>query len=808
MYECFVASLFFGTPFRGSDQASILSMLTMAGNSLPRMFSAETCTSLIDHMKPDNPLLDNLRGELKRLEVEMSPKMQFFYVFEETRTDLAAYVLPPSLQKSLGIFIPNNRQCLVTRESAVFEGGKKAGFARTHRELVSFEDTDCYAYRTTVNILDDMIKNAVHSVNARLSASRDSLVGPTAVRNILNCLSSVDMRQRRRMISRNTPLTKWIKEAAAYKPWKERTDTPDPSLVVSGKEGAGKTGAALAAISDLETVRTELTETIRIGYFLCSNEQFYNQPEDLLKSIIYQLIDQDAMLAVHARHFLSEEEQQDAKKENLARRDHNHQSNLERPERHLTPSLENLWICLLDILADSTCERTFIIISNIHLLDYTSANGSGEKFIELLKTIPSEQARQGTLHRWLFTTRTDTSTLAELTSAGASRIDMDNSVHQDQRRMVLEEYATTQLARLQEQKGYSLDFRYWAKNTICSKAPDSNWIDIACIQLQALPRSVNGNDQERDHLEQAPSNVTDMLTALWLPILTRKDSDSAAIKKMLRALVLAFRNPTEDELMILTDIRDRSRLRHLIEQCEPLLHTQDLDGLSTIVFKHETFKRHLLQDSKHLLHLKDGAALEREHGVLAWRCFSSIETVYAHERRLNASSQQKAESFDDEDEQPDEQIEQSSQDSDNNSHDTDGDSSSSVENDDETLVDDGREAIIQRRGIAYSIQFWFRHAGLADAVFSNELSKEHTFCGRRSTFRVGWLNDYRLLGNDFDDDELNFTGVEALHVAAAFGFDDLVDALRKNDRRFNVNVATDSGLTPVSLICSSALIRL
>jgi hypothetical protein len=109
---------------------------------------------------------------------------------------------------------------------------------------------------------------------------------------------------------------------------------------------------------------------------------------------------------------------------------------------------------------------------------------------------------------------------------------------------------------------------------------------------------------------------------------------------MLRALVLTYDDPTENELLVLCNLwNDRLHLRQMITSCKPLLKVgRRQDGEFVISFASEDVKDHLRREAEEILKL-DKDEIQRQQMLLAWRCFSRLED---HLRQQSSQEYQQA----------------------------------------------------------------------------------------------------------------------------------------------------------------------
>jgi hypothetical protein len=108
-------------------------------------------------------------------------------------------------------------------------------------------------------------------------------------------------------------------------------------------------------------------------------------------------------------------------------------------------------------------------------------------------------------------------------------------------------------------------------------------------------------------------------------VLTRSTPDPDDINEMLRALVLTYDDPSENELLVLCNLcGKRDYLRQLVTSCKPLLKVKKRhDGEFVISFANSDVKDHLRREAKEILKLNEDETM-RQQMLLAWRCFSHL----------------------------------------------------------------------------------------------------------------------------------------------------------------------------------------
>jgi hypothetical protein len=150
MLEATTGCIFFGSPFRGAQAASVAALFAQVGEKL----GLATTSKLLDLMKPEDTGLMELRSDFLRLVNDLSTKIAIFCFWEEQTVDVAKMGAdfikkntPGSISGAASgsfysLFKRANRPIkVVERDSATFGdiGVPNLGLSCNHRDLVKFE---------------------------------------------------------------------------------------------------------------------------------------------------------------------------------------------------------------------------------------------------------------------------------------------------------------------------------------------------------------------------------------------------------------------------------------------------------------------------------------------------------------------------------------------------------------------------------------------------------------------------------------------------------------------------------------------
>ncbi|KAI1738519.1 hypothetical protein F4680DRAFT_425179 [Xylaria scruposa] len=791
MFEAIAAAAFFGTPFGGAAAASAAAMYAHIAEKI----GLATSSKLLDLMKEGDEGLRELKHEFMRLSGKLSPKIELFCFYEEKPTDFSKIAGLPTLFGLTKAAIPKQYADFVTRDSATLPGVDELGLASNHRDLVKFDGhKDARWSQFVRDPLRKIIHGAQLAVKGRLNSVRD--IDRDMVSKIMDALEGAQVQRKRNILRQTFAPSSWITTEAEYTQWlaegqkdadAERSRSRD-CLWIRGPEGRGKTSASMAAVEEIEShiinnEESNSQDPVLLAYFFCDTTPDYNTAEDVLKSLIRQLINQQVTLAPYAKQYV--------KKAN------------EGSKSQARVAVENLWQTLQEILLDEFIGRKVIfVLNNIHCLPEDS-----DSTIKLMKYLGAEvhglnnNDTKRVPTRWFITSREAHNVEQALKTNGVRLVDLEDEKYGDQVQTALRKHAKEKISTLEEAKKYNKALAYFASSLIGKRAQNTQWIDITCVQLQELPQTQSDLPVRRA-LETMPQDLKSLLNKSWLQVFKSNEQEAEKIKEMLRALVLTYEDPSAAELGVLAGLcsteEEKAELQGLIENCKPLLSTKN----DTVGFINSVVKDHLLENAKDLLGLSE-EEIKWQHGVLALRAFSHLKECYgkltpeppAEPEETNGTAEQTTEQDvegndegnaedkvdnendngeisenEDESETGDEEDEEGDEDEEEEEEEEEDDDDEEEEDDDDTVFD--------FTALPYMIKHWLRHASKATREIAEDLSLELDFWKADSFIRRKWLEEYCHLVPTFEDfDETTLTG---LHVAASLGFRQLVAALIRN----------------------------
>lgn len=335
-------------------------------------------------------------------------------------------------------------------------------------------------------------------MNARKRAlsSGERLLPQRFINQVRKSLSTVDMREKFQAKVGDRVITSWLEAEPLYQKWLSPGSLKEPQdcyLWMRGGPGLGKTNASLAAIQRLELSASNSTIADAAGiqnqeflaFFLCDWLPGCCSAEDVLKSLIMQLINQDESLAQHARWFVPNPRYRGPAHFDSGRA----AASADASGAKATATVDNLWRCLQDMIEDPAVNSIHVVISNMHCLD---SGASTNALLAKLRLTAFESNPSARKAKWLVTSRDEKHISHYLTAQSISAIDLDNDAEYGGKvKVSRQKHARDAIVQLKSAKNYSPDFAYYVRNFVESQSQDENWIDILFILLHAMPRSNN-----------------------------------------------------------------------------------------------------------------------------------------------------------------------------------------------------------------------------------------------------------------------------------------------------------------------------
>lgn len=515
IFECFAGGIFFGTPFKGSSAQAkaylLATFLEKVGRAIP--------TQLLQFLDPGRDSLDELRRDFVNLAFK-APRANIACIFEQAETNYLQEKVAKWVRSS--VFKAGPKEIVVTEDSATLDGAVVRGLACNHRELNRFDSAKDGRYEIVRRQLKDIVKTAQLVVRTRLRASQQSVVDDNTFRGLSESLNVVDFERKRRSIENLSGDSSWILQEQKYLQWSTQTDASQPpeyrSLWVSGDEGLGKSKAAVSVIEILKKREAESNllgaRNVMVAYFLCDSTPDCSVAENMLKSLIWQLILKRRSLAQYVRMFAAQSQTK---------------AGTGGQGRDGQFSLSTLWKGLTEMLRDPSVQEVYFVVNNLHYLseDNPSTAEFRKTLSEVLLTDPSaieDPIREKV--KWMFLSRDRDNIKAVLHEGhelGNLRINLNDGSKSSLRRRHLRSYIRDRVKSLAHAKDYSLALQYFVFSSLEKRAESNTlWVELVCRLLEELPANfVN----VRKTLELLPPDPEELIKRMWTEVcLTTKYS--------------------------------------------------------------------------------------------------------------------------------------------------------------------------------------------------------------------------------------------------------------------------------------------
>ncbi|KAH7370012.1 ankyrin repeat-containing domain protein [Rhexocercosporidium sp. MPI-PUGE-AT-0058] len=764
IYECFAGAIFFGTPFGGSEEAARAVMLASFLEPMKKGIPSQ----MIQMLDPQRDSLMELRSDFAQL-VQKEPKAGIACISEQKPTNYA---------KALGHFLPKFMHLtglVVTKHSATLDGAQSAAMACDHRQLNRFASGKDPRFNIVKEYLVEFERDARRIVVKRLNVSKRSLVNDATFASLSDNLNIVQFQQKRRSLEMASGNSEWILKEPAFLQWLPWNLQEDGSqfLWISGSEGLGKSKAALAAVEELEKMETlerRDESQVIVAYFFCEPTTDSQTAENLLKSLIWQMILKRRSLAQYVRGFAAPKSAKSASTRNSI-------------------SFSKLWSGLQDMLRDDSAPRVYFVVNNLHYLaDNESTAEFWDKIRDLVEDSNGAEEPIKKNVKWMFLSRLREQYRSVFLSQNDGKVlwvNLEDGTKNDELRQMLKTFTYDRVKTLACIKGYSLALQYFLTSVLLKKAENNKlWVEVVCCLLEALPSSYV---EVRKTLESLPQDVVELMSRVWENSLSENAEAIHRTKEILRTLAIVFEHPTLDELKVLAELDDAIDATQILEQvraCGPLLRVYDEDstggdlseitGSFRVTFIHDTAKEALLGKgtARKLIgfsDLSDGndhTDIKLQHGILALRCFS--HTNHETERDGDYISFFQSQASNDKNEGSAPELQGLFPEANN------GDDG-----------EDDNDSIYEEASLEYPVKYWLRHGYEATPDFVDTLDLKNSFWASESSARQRWWSSYARGDNAVTGDLKNLT---AMHVAAYFGLTPLIDSLMREGHENEIRI--------------------
>lgn len=689
---------------------------------------------------------------------------------------------------------------MVQDTSARLDGYHSIGLSKNHSNMVTFAGPKDPEYLLVRGKLAPIVQEAPRVAKSRFHSVRD--YNRDEVKQVLKKLrgpfdSDKMLQDLRKEVLLRDP--SWILGEEECADWLnvQPNSRPTRCLWIRGTEGRAKSSAVVSVIDkiikDSGTGGEKGHSQPLCAFFLCGSSHETLTAEELLKSLLFQLIEQQETLYTHAKQFANN-------------------------KTSTSPTVENLWYSLVSILSDALVDKVFLIVHDMHNL---SEKSDGTK--KLLKRLQDEisppdnaeiEQRRSKV-RWLFTSR-DSYILQETLRGSQTReMNLNDTKYGSQVGKQLRQHADQKVTILSDQKNYNKAFAYFASSLIETRAQDTVWIDITCLRLAQIPPNTKATMIRRE-LERIPEDLNKLLDSIWSRILDPSDDDTDDVKEMLRVLVLAKEPVTLEELAVLTDFT-MDEVKNLLHKCDLLLKI-DEDGKVIFVLENQV-KEHLMDRRIGLLQFGDHE-LKWQHGILAWRCYIYLVETFKSQNEETDATQENTPQITTGDTSSGKHGRAAMPEEHKDTHEG---GTLTPEHSDSDKIDGGdgthngqdslsteapppketnRYNLDLSKLLEYPIKHWLFHASRATRGFAERISGEDDFWARDSITRKKWLWAYVAFGKDPNLSLLtseNFTG---LHAAASLGYAELVASLMDKGHTKEKDIRDAMFNTPVSFTSS------
>ncbi|TRX87810.1 hypothetical protein FHL15_011303 [Xylaria flabelliformis] len=731
IHECFAGAIFFGTPFRGSSMAS--AGVLLAG-VLEKLHKGKP-NQMLQMLDPQRDTLEELRNDFSQLATkEPKPTIACIYELKEYR------------------YFAGKSEIVVTQESATLDYAERRGLECDHRQLNRFASAQDPHFVIVRAMLKDIVQKSYRVVKKRLQISKQSLVDDNTFARLAETLDVVNFRTIRRKVETSSGDSSWFQAERKYRQWLIGADDASRFLWVSGVEGRGKAKAALLAVEELEQLggrNTGGSEDVLVAYFFGDSSSDSSKPENLLKSLIWQLILKRRNLGQYVKGLVPQ---------GRSGSSNNGQDSI---------SLSQLWRALRQMLSDPSIQRVYFVLNNLHFFEQDDEKTA--EFFRLLandvlvNSVDDGYDNMKACH-WMFLSRPQDhikNVLLGSVNHDTLWIDLEDGSRDAALLSSLKSYIRDRVKQLAIYKNYSLALQFFVMSILSKRATSALWVEVVCRLLEGVP---SNHVQVRKIVEALPQSLDDLISRAWRESLSVKTEGIDTSKEILRTLAIAYEDPTLDELVVMADLDsdadnvDADRVRQLIRACGPLLRIYSLDdwddwyfGSQRVTFIHPMAKDALLnqETSRKLIGLsqdaEDQTEVKWQHGVVALRCFGYVL------RQLGVADDTFQQN----------QVEDST--------DPTEDKYDKLLNRIFPQEDVEEEAL---NALEYPVKSWLKHGNDSTLDFVTTLDFSHDFWSLESSSRNRWWASYAEV-EAFDD----LTNLTPMHVAANFGLTPLIDRL-------------------------------
>ena len=310
----------------------------------------------------------------------------------------------------------------------------------------------------------------------------------------------------------------WVLQDPAFVTWWNRDDSR--LLWIHGNPGKGKTMIMISLISELSKRLKDQPGSNVLAYFFCQNTNSdLNTTVSVLRGLIYHLVDQEKKLIRYIRKYYDKAGRRMFEDEN---------------------ALYALQAVLVDILRDQSLRNVYFLIDALDECDATVH--------DLLRWICSTDSQLSPKTKWLTTSRNQPGFQERLGRSHQLHISLElNSLHIDKAVASFIDYKVKELADL---KSYSEELQLSVRKSLLDKAEDTFlWGALVCKELIDVRP-----ERAETWLGKTPAGLVPLYQRMLDQVLLQKDEDDVKLcRRILRAVVLAFRPLRLEEIEVFTE---------------------------------------------------------------------------------------------------------------------------------------------------------------------------------------------------------------------------------------------------------------
>ena len=356
---------------------------------------------------------------------------------------------------------------------------------------------------------------------------------------------------------------KWVLENSDFQQW--RDDDKSRLLWIKGDPGKGKTMLLCGIIDNMgyTIARDGGGSRTALSYYFCqATDTRTNKATDVLRGLIYLLVEHQPSLLSHVR---------------------------ERYDRHGKALFEdaNAWVVLTEIIRsmmqDPHLDKGYLMID---ALDECSGLTQLLDFVSQSISEPSQI-------KWIVSSR-DWPQIDNSMANIAQKARLDLELNEDSISAAVQHYTEYKVKQLAKQEKYSAGLQKKVHHFLTANAGSTFlWVALACHELARIkPRHV------QDKLGMLPPG----LSSLYQRMLenTCASGDSKACRQILAVVSLSFRPIALPELTSLIELpntvqeNDLETLMEIIKNCGSFLTIRD----DIVYFVHQSAKDFLLEETK------------------------------------------------------------------------------------------------------------------------------------------------------------------------------------------------------------------